>query len=193
MNEIDKFTKSQSIAYNIPEDILNIFASRTKLIKLKKKEVFVKEGEHQKKFFFLISGIARAYIIDDSGREFTRTLFTAPAAIAPVKALKTKEETIVNFDCLTDCEMYVGNYHDFIKLTRTNIQIANLYNDMLEEAYLRIEERIYELTLSAQEKYEKLKERIPQIDNLIPQYQIATYLAITNVQLSRVRKKMLGK
>lgn len=182
-----------SNVYKVPEETLISIQKNLELKRFSKKELFIKEGEYQKKFFFLTSGIARAYIVDENGKEFTRSLFTPPTAMASIKALKTEAESKVNFDCLTDCEMYVGDYDEFIKLTQTNIKISNLYSKMLEKAYLKIEERVYELTLNAQEKYLNLKKRIPEIENLIPQYQIATYLNITNVQLSRIRKKMLGR
>ena len=46
------------------------------------------------------------------------------------------------------------------------------------------------LCLNESERYEILKKRIPDIDNLIPQDQIASYLNITPVQLSRLRREM---
>jgi hypothetical protein len=46
------------------------------------------------------------------------------------------------------------------------------------------------MTLNATESYIKLRKQIPDIDSLIPQYQIASYLSISPVQLSRIRKKL---
>ncbi len=54
--------------------------------------------------------------------------------------------------------------------------------------------RISELSsLNATERYVKLKKEIPDIDNLIQQYHIASYLNITPVQLSRIRKELYSK
>jgi hypothetical protein len=44
--------------------------------------------------------------------------------------------------------------------------------------------------MNATERYLSLRKQIPNIDNLIPQYQIATYLSITPVQLSRIRNNL---
>ena len=58
---------------------------------------------------------------------------------------------------------------------------------------MREEEKILDLSmLNATQRYEKLKEKHPGIDNLINQYHIASYLNITPVQLSRVRKNYLN-
>ncbi len=65
---------------------------------------------------------------------------------------------------------------------------------MLEYLFLNMEDRIYDLTLlNATEKYLKLKDEIPEIENLIAQYHIASYLNITAVQLSRIRKEIYSK
>lgn len=175
---------------NLPEEIIRLLQTKATFRKFKKKEIFIHNGEHQSEFFFLTSGIARAYVVDDKGREFTRILFKGVTAIASIRALITNTKSFANFDCLTECEMYVGNFEDFLTLTKTNIKISNIYSNILEKAFLRSEERVYELALTAKEKYKLLQKQIPDIDNLIPQYQIASYLNITNVQLSRIRRKM---
>jgi hypothetical protein len=47
--------------------------------------------------------------------------------------------------------------------------------------------------LNGTERYLKLKKQISGIENLIPQYHIASFLNITPVQLSRIRKDLLKK
>ena len=46
------------------------------------------------------------------------------------------------------------------------------------------------LSKDARTRYLELRNLIPQIDNLIPQYQIASFLNITPVQLSRIRSEI---
>lgn len=182
-----------SKVYDLSLDVIEKFKNELDLKKFKKRSIFVEKGEFQRQFFFLRTGIARAFIVDGKGKEFTVSLFTGGMPIAPMRAMLTNSKTNLIFDCLTDCEIYCGDFLTFFEQAKENLTTANVYNRMLEHSYLSMEDRVFELTLDAQKKYEKLKERIPQIDNLIPQYQIASYLNITNVQLSRVRKKMLGR
>lgn len=179
--------------YNLPVDIILELEKDLKTKQVKKKDVIIKKGEFQNNFFYLKSGIVRAFSVDNNGKEFTRSLFTSRTVIVPIRAMVTQTKTNLTFDCLTDCEVFVGDFDNFIASTKTDIRIANVYNRILEYNFIDMESRVFELTLSAQEKYEQLRERVPNIDNLIPQYQIANYLNITNVQLSRIRKKMLGK
>lgn len=190
MEDIDYSFQDASSIYELPKETLEAIRSKTKFEKFKKNECFIKKGEFQKKFFFLVSGIARAYKTDENGKEFTHSLYTPPTAVVSLRSIKTNTKSTFSYDCLTDCEMFVGDYLDFIELTKTNLVISNTYSKMLEKALFHMEERVNELSLSAKEKYELLRKRISNIDNLIPQYQIAAYLNITNVQLSRVRAKM---
>lgn len=190
MKDIDYSFQDVSSIYELPKETLDILRSKTEFTKFKKKERFVKKGEFQTKFFFLVSGIARAFKTDENGKEFTHSLLTPPTAIVSLHSITTNTKTTFSYDCLTDCEMFVGDYNEFIELTKTNIAISNIYSKMLEKAFFRLEKRVFELSLGAKEKYELLRKRIPNIDNLIPQYQIAAYLNITNVQLSRIRAKM---
>lgn len=187
MTEYEKSLIDDSIRYDLPLELVKVMDKRTVFKKLKKKTVFIEAGEYQENFFYLTKGIARAYIVGKNGKEFTRTLFATQIPIVSIKAFLTNSVSSVNYDCLTNCEMFIGNFNEFIELTKTNLTIANIYSKMLEQALANIEDRAYELSLPAKEKYESLKRRIPNIDNLIPQYQIASYLGVTPVQLSRIR------
>lgn len=189
MNRLKNSIFNATSVSDLSNETLQILKQKIELKFFKKKEIFIKAGEFQNQFFFLTSGIARAYITDENGKEFTRSLFRAPAPMTSIKAFVNNSKSEICFDCLTDCEMYIGNFNDFIHLTKTNIEISNMYSRMLEKGFLKVEERVFELSMPAKERYESLRKRIPNIDNLIPQYQIASYLGITPVQLSRIRNQ----
>ena len=79
----------------------------------------------------------------------------------------------------------------FKKLCKKDINISNLYAKVLEYTFIAYEDRNLDLMiLSGTKRYLKLRRQIPEIDELIPQYQIASYLNITPVQLSRIRKSL---
>lgn len=102
-----------------------------------------------------------------------------------------KEPSELIYEALTDCKVYEINYNKFIKLSQTKIEICQLHIKILESVFIKYEVRQLELiSLNATERYKKLRSDIPNIDKLIPQYQIASYLSITAVQLSRIRKKL---
>ena len=99
-----------------------------------------------------------------------------------------------SYNCLTDCEVYEANCEDFIELKSKSDTFEKIYDKILESVYIRSEKKIDELSLlNATDRYINLIRDLPEINNLLPQYQIANYLNITPVQLSRVRKNVFSK
>lgn len=157
----------------------------------KKKDKIASYGEIPTNFYVLKSGIVRSYVTDEKGKEFIRSLYIPVRAVGAFSSLINQKPTKIVYDCLTDCTVVVGNFNKYKELAKENIELANLYNVILERLFIRMEKRILELSLlDSKQRYLKLKNYIPEIENLIPQYHIASYLNITPVQLSRIRKEL---
>ena len=155
----------------------------------KKKEIIVKLKENPSKFYILKKGIVRSYIVGSEGKEHTKILYTKNNFFAPLTALIKNKPSLYSFDCLTDCDILVGNYTDLLALTNSDIEFSVLYSKILEEMYIRTDNKIHDLSiLNATERFIKLKKEKPTIENLIKQYHIASYLNITPTQLSRIKK-----
>ncbi len=176
-----------------PSNLFDKVLPLMELKKFNKKTTLIDKDFGYDSFFIVKSGIVRSYIIDDKNKEFIRTLYTEGMPLASIRSIARGDKPLLKFDCLTDCELYVGSCKKLHDLAFNDIETARSYMTLMELEYLIMEERIFELTMCAEEKYGLLKEHIPDIENLIPQYQIASYLNITNVQLSRIRKKLLYK
>lgn len=156
-----------------------------------KKDVIVRAGEIQHYIYVVLSGVARSYVIDKSGRDNIRTLFTPVSVIAPLQSLVNKKPSTSNFDCLTDVKMLRASFEDMKTLTKKHHDISELYSILLEKSFNRMESRVNSLTtLDATERYLELKDQAPDIEQLIPLNQIASYLNITPIQFSRIRKKL---
>ena len=162
--------------------------------KFKKKDKLADLGEVPSKFYVLTSGIVRSYVTDERGKEFIRSLYVPLRAVGAFSALIQEKPVEIVYDCPTDCEVLVGDFTKYKELAENNIELSLLYNTILERIFIRMEKRIFELSvLDAKQRYLKLKKHIPDIENLIPQYHIASYLNITPVQLSRIRNDLYKK
>lgn len=180
--------------HKLPKDSFKKFSELTELKSFSSKEILTKYGETPKELFILKSGIVRSYYTDEKGKEYIRSLFTPFSATGPLGALVLGKPSDLSYDCLTDCELYVINFKKLKKLALEDKDIAYMYATALESVFRLLESRIYDLTiLNATMRYKKLKKVIPEIENLIPQYHIASYLNISPVQLSRIRKEMYSK
>lgn len=190
MNFVRLFLKN--FKDDISEDAIKIIEKLLTPKEFKKGEVIVDIGDKNKNFYIVTSGIIRSYITDQDGKEYIKGLYRSPHITGPLSSIIKEKRSNTIYDCLTDCNVLVGNLEEFIILTKENLELALFNNRVLEKVFLEIEDRIRSLTiLDATDRYLKVLKDFPGIENLIPQYHIAAYLNITNVQLSRIRKKLL--
>jgi CRP-like cAMP-binding protein len=179
---------------NIPNASVDKIMSLISLKSYKKKDIFAKINEIPRNFYILKSGVVRSYYIDNNGKEHIRNLFTPITPTGALVGLITNKSSKLSYDCLTDCELYAANFNEFKKLMSDDASITKFYIATLEDIFLLSESKIYDLSvLNATERYLKVKKQIANIENLIPQYHIASYLNITPVQLSRIRKEIYSK
>lgn len=179
---------------SLSKESLDKFRTLVTVKKYTKGEIIVNEGEIPTQFYILKSGIVRSFILDLKGKEHTRTLYFPVTTSGALSSLIKKTPSNATYDCLTNSEILEGNFSDFLELTKENHDLSLFYNKILEKIFQRTEAKVFDLSiLDAKERYLKLKSEIKDIDNLITQYHIASYLNITPVQLSRIRKELYSK
>ncbi|MEM6343465.1 MAG: hypothetical protein AAF927_06275 [Bacteroidota bacterium] len=61
---------------------------------------------------------------------------------------------------------------------------------MQNELLQKVDKEIGLASLKAKDRLIKFREEYPQLENLIPHPHIASYLGITNISLSRLRKEI---
>jgi CRP-like cAMP-binding protein len=178
----------------LPKESYKKFLNLTELRKFKKKDILTKFGETPTDLFILKKGIVRSYYIDENNKEYIRSIFTPFSSTGALGSLVSNKPSELTYDCLTDCELYAINFKKLKELILVDNDVAVMYANALESIFLIFESRIYDLSvLNATERYLKLKEQIPEIENMIPQYHIASYLNVSAVQLSRIRKEIFSK
>lgn len=188
MNLLDRIVTDFA---NIPKESVTQLVRISDEVTYRKGEYITRCKEVPNDFFIIKSGVVRSFYLNESGKEYTRSFFKKKQTVGALKSLMTKKPSNLYYECLTDCEMFRINYNEFMELTKKDIHLSNLYSRVLEYVYQSFSSKIYDLSvLSSTERYQKLRNNIPEIESLVSQYHIASYLNITPVQLSRIRKKM---
>ncbi|ULC58331.1 Crp/Fnr family transcriptional regulator [Flaviramulus sp. BrNp1-15] len=163
----------------------------SELKKVKAGTQLIKLGEVPTKAYMIMSGIIRCYLITESGKEFNKSFYLPVNVVGPLTSLIHSKPSIFVFETLIDSEIYEVDFLRFKDLCEKNLEVNLLYSSVLESIYTRYETRLLELiSMEAKDRYLELKKKIPNVDDIIPQYHIASYLGITPVQLSRIRKKI---
>ena len=182
---LNSFTKVSEKAFKKLQNI-------SSYTKIKKGDTIARAGEKATNIHLLVAGVMRAYYYDEAGKQYNKKLFVANSFVGALTSLIVDAPSQMTYQALSDCKLFEIDFVKFKALCKTEIEISNLYCKTLEFIFIQYERRNLELmSLDATERYLKLKERIPDIDDLIPQFHIASYLNVTPVQLSRIRKKMV--
>jgi len=160
-------------------------------VTLQKKEYFIRPGDEILKFGFIIKGILRTFFITDDAVEYT-TSFCTENEIAMNYIISAKELPDEYFSqAVEDSIILVIDYENLLKLEEKNPKWNILKSKIIEYYYpLKIERERSLLATSAEERYLNFIENYSEIIDKIPQYQIASYLGITPIALSRIRKKL---
>jgi CRP-like cAMP-binding protein len=182
------FLKSK---FHVTKTTYKVLQDLAKKKELKSGQSIVEQGNKSNKVSFLTSGLMRAYSTLETGKEITKNIFVPISFVGPFSSILKDEPSLFCYEALVDSTIFEIDFHIFIKISKDNIDISNLYNRILEYVFIMYEAKQLEtVAYDATQRYLDLKRRIPNIENLIPQYQIASYLNISPVQLSRIRKAL---
>lgn len=181
---IASLVKLDAAAWDAFEAILE-----TKEYKIK--DYIFKEKETPHQAAFLSKGIARAYYLTSDGNEYNKTFFLENSFPMPLTALITGQPNKINYQALSDCQVVLFNFNDFRSLFSEHECLKDFYYKALEIEWIKKEMHdINMVTNDATTNYKIFKETFPGLDQLIPQYHIASYLGITPIQLSRIRASL---
>ena len=171
-------------------EITNLFVKK----KYKAKEIICEIEKVPKKAFYLQKGIVKTYTFFTNGNEYIRRIYTKNIMFSSYTALIKNKKSIYNIECITDCTILEYDYAELIKLADKNIEVSIFLRKGLELLYMAYFNRNVEfLTKDATERYLNLLIQIPDIESYLNQKQIASHIAITNVQLSRLKKALKNK
>ena len=167
------------------------FLSITHRSKYKKGEKIIDFGEKKKKIVLLLKGLVRGFIINYQGRELTTFLFRENMAFAAYEPLILNNPTNHAFECLENSVALSLEYRDLEVLIKSNHRIKKVMDaiimDSLSTAIQRNESFIKE---SPEQRFLSFIKKHPDLLKRVYQKHIASYLGITAVSFSRLKKRV---
>lgn len=180
----------KALVPNIGNDV-NAFVEICKPVTVNQGNHFLDDGQVPKKFAFLIKGLIRYYYIDTQGREFTKVFLGKNSFVSSYTAMRNGTKSFYAIQALIQTDLVEINYDQWEKLRSSNPVWDKLLIALLEKGYQVKEKRERELLLlDAESRYRIFREEFHDLEGEIKQLLIASYLGITPVALSRIRKKM---
>ena len=171
----------------ISSDILNLFKIKT----YKKGDQYLVANNIWNDFSIIADGVIRLYYIDSDGKEHTKGLYDKKAILAPCAPSAIGKPVNFNIDCFDDTTVLKADYQKIREYLGSTSWGPFLLIGLLEFVLDDKVEREYAwLNLDAESRYLKFLSENRSISNKVPLYIIASYLGMTDVTLSRIRKKL---
>ena len=175
----------------IPNIEINKFQNRLKVRKVLKGEYFIKEGDIPRKFAFNCEGLFRYFYIDKNGNESTKSFLMENDFLISYSAMYQNRASFFFIEAMEDSLILEIDYLHWLKTVDSHPSWLSIANAMLSKGFCKKEDREREfLLLDATERYLSFLDRYDGLDTRIKQHYIASYLGITPVALSRIRKKL---
>lgn len=176
----------------IPKDEWEKVKSRISVLRLKKGDYLIRENEVPDKIAFISSGIMRYFCTNSSGEEKTIVLRSEGRFISAYTSHLENKESKLSIQALEDSVILYISISYYEELLRTNSYWRLFAWKQAMDVIIEKERREMEiLSYDAETKYLKFREEFPGMEDRINHYHIASYLGISNVTLSRVRKKLI--
>ncbi|MDF4222547.1 Crp/Fnr family transcriptional regulator [Maribacter sp. M208] len=183
--------KNKILSYTDVDEIqLNHWLQFYHEIRVKKGETLISPGQMVDKFYYVAKGCIYYYKLEEGEQKvlefYTDDVFFTdlPAYVKETPSkyyLKASENTIVYAISKSDGENSFKKSHQLERFGRLSMQ----------EAFMKIFTRVERLSnRTNEERYLRLLEKRPDLLQRVPQYLIASYLGLTPVGLSKIRKRI---
>lgn len=179
----------QSIGFDSEETKKIIFYFKKKLFD--KGSYFVKEGKKSLQMGFIEIGQFQYYSITKTGEERTTYISLPNTFVASLLTYLTETPARENIRALTNATIWVIDKKDVVTLQNEIPSFKDFYIKLIEWQICCIDKAKFDLiTLTAEERYEKVLREEPELLQQVPLQYIASMLGITPRHLSRLRNKV---
>lgn len=188
MNELENYIKTY---FDLSKEEIDQVTPFFKLIKLKKGDFFLKQGQYSERLGFVQTGILREFLYIN-GKEITKWVSTKGYFAVDLTSFLFGQRARVNYQALEDSELFTIDKEDFDRIEQVVPRWKELKTLFMAKCFVTLENRVIDhLSLSAEERYNRFFELNPSLFNQVQLQYIASILGMTPETFSRIRKKQL--
>lgn len=174
---------------NVSEGELNGFLSQAITKTVKRQEIISQPNAIPNELFFINTGLIRVFISDSEGVEHTIHFALENQFIADYSSFMQKQHSLYTLQAVEETQVVVlprsmieWGYKNLVEGQKMGRLIAEFYfiyqDDRIKNMYAR----------TPKQRYDSITDVFPNIHNRVPQHMIASYIGITPVHLSRLKK-----
>ena len=171
-----------------------LFLSRTEVHQYKAKTILLNSGEICKYSYFLNSGILRSFNINDNIVEHVLNFACQGWWMSDMYSFISQKPGNLFIEVLEDSEVVVISKENQELLFQEIPKLERFFRILTENSLVANQERLMNnLSLTAEERFEKFCTKYPTLIQKVPQKQIASFIGVTPEFFSKMKSKMLRK
>ncbi|WP_162274044.1 Crp/Fnr family transcriptional regulator [Polaribacter reichenbachii] len=161
--------------------------SIVKFKKVNKNDFLLNVNSHSNELFFIKKGIVK-FCFNGDGKEFIMRFFAENILFADIESYTSKQHSKYEIIAIENTEYYSLPFYKFEQLCLKHHSLETFFRKFMTIANLNMMERISEiLEEDAKKRYENFISKNSHILPRISLGDLASYLGITQVSLSRIR------
>jgi CRP/FNR family transcriptional regulator, anaerobic regulatory protein len=175
--------------YPLPEALVTYLRGVFRQKEIPAKHYLFWSGQVCEHIYFIERGLLRCFRIDGSKDICTRFLQEGDICIS-VQSFFRQQCSCENIQALEDSKVYYISYEELQNIYRKFPEFNFVGRVLIEKYYLLLDEQVNAMRAQhAGERYHWLIENFPVLMARLPLKYIASYLGISDVMLSRIRRR----
>ena len=173
-----------------PKDLQG-FISKLKEVAVTKGKFLLQPGTHVKHEYFVVKGCLKAYYLDKKGNKNIVQFAIENWWLGDFDAFYNQTPASLHIEAVEDSTLLAINYDELQLLFQQAPIFERYFRILVTSAFISLRKRVVSsLGKNTKERYLEFCESYPNIEDRVPNYQIANYLGVSAESLSRVRRKM---
>jgi len=190
----------QSILQNIAKHVAltideeRLFLSKTETKQFKAKTILLSSGEIANCTYFVNSGIVRSFNINDNIIEHVLHFACEGWWIGDMYSYISEKPGNLFIEVLEDAEVVIITKENQEILYQEIPKLERFFRILAENSLVSHQERLMDnLSLSAEERFEKMCKKYPTLIQKIAQKHLASYIGVTPEFFSKMKARLLKK
>lgn len=174
----------------IPDEEWLYFEGHVRWKTVPKGQYLLHSGQTCDHVYYCGHGLFRMFYENEDGSEHIKSFISDDQFFTDYRSFLTDTSSFLSIQALEDSRYAMFSKQTIERLYKRHICWEKFGRMMAERLFISKSKKERELVeLSAEERYRLFLQQYPSLESRIPQYQIAAYLAISPVSLSRIRNK----
>ncbi|WP_199438194.1 Crp/Fnr family transcriptional regulator [Vibrio owensii] len=179
---------SDLINHGFLEDEANQLIEHGQQLELPTRHILNHQGEFSSHIYFVLEGLCHASYLTDKGKEFSKEFYWEKDWVIGFEGLIKNQPSPYLLETLTPCHLFCLPIE---VLHQWREEKHPIYLKMLEAQLMHKENKErFMLLYSPEERYQLFCQHYPDLEQRITDSQIAAYLGITAISLSRIKTRL---